>query len=304
MLRLKTDAIIIAGYLGSGKTTLINRALTETPGLRSLVLVNDFGEINIDANLIAQSTQDIISLVNGCACCQIGDDLTQTLETIVDQLEGFDRVILEASGVADLANLRSHFEGLADHFQLQELMVVDGSRLNVLVIDKFVGLHVRKQVSCARNILLSKLELIDSDQITQLMRTLNTLNSEATLVDSLCALVEPLEKIVTGPLSRADFRLDSGAEEHLNFFSCVIAGDGPLDTRALEEWLACLPDSVHRVKGYVETEAGWVLLQYVTGRFEMIKLVTRSVPIAYRNKLSVVSALEKLPEGKLGSPWL
>jgi len=87
---MEASTINAASILGVGKTTHINGVLEDGQNLPSLVLVNDFGDINIDASLIAQSTSDIISMVNGCAYCQIGDDLTQTLEAIVSKLDQFD----------------------------------------------------------------------------------------------------------------------------------------------------------------------------------------------------------------------
>jgi len=289
---MKIVAIIVAGYLGAGKTTLINRALEERQGLRSLVLVNDFGDINIDASLIAQSTDNIISLVNGCACCQIGDDLTQTLEALISRLDQFDRVILEASGVANLANLRCHFEGLAEHFLLQEVLVVDGSRTNDLIEDKYVGQHIRAQIACARNILVTRLEYLDSAGRKRLTNLLNTLNEKVFFVDGLDSLAE------------CDVELAIKSEKHPGFHSHVVAGKEPLDTKILEDWLAHLPDSIHRVKGYIETEGGWVLLQYVPGTTELVSVDIQSIPQNYLGKLSVVCAGENIHKGRLTSPWL
>jgi len=92
---------LLNGFLGAGKTTLLNRILNGQHGLRVGVLVNDFGAINIDAELIAGVEQNTSSLINGCVCCEIRDDLVNSLEQLLTREEAVDYVILEASGIAD-----------------------------------------------------------------------------------------------------------------------------------------------------------------------------------------------------------
>ncbi|MFB3106905.1 MAG: GTP-binding protein, partial [Pseudomonadales bacterium] len=92
---------LLTGFLGSGKTTLLNRILNGEHGLRVGVLVNDFGAINIDAQLVDGVEENTISLTNGCVCCEIRDDLVNSLEQLLMRTNVIDYVILEASGVAD-----------------------------------------------------------------------------------------------------------------------------------------------------------------------------------------------------------
>jgi len=91
---------VISGYLGAGKTTLINRLLAEDHGLKLLVMVNDFGAINIDEALIAQSGEDAIALTNGCICCSMGADLYLAIGDILQRDQRPDHIVIEASGVA------------------------------------------------------------------------------------------------------------------------------------------------------------------------------------------------------------
>jgi len=93
--------MLLTGFLGAGKTTLLNRILNDQHGLRVGVLVNDFGAINIDAELVADVQENMISLTNGCVCCEIRDDLVNSLEELLTREEAIEYVILEASGVAD-----------------------------------------------------------------------------------------------------------------------------------------------------------------------------------------------------------
>ena len=101
MVAKRLPLTVIGGFLGAGKTTLLNGWLHGAQGVRMAVLVNDFGAINIDANLIEARSGDTVALTNGCVCCQIGDDLTAALIRVLDTTPPFDAVVVEASGVSD-----------------------------------------------------------------------------------------------------------------------------------------------------------------------------------------------------------
>ena len=103
--------IMLTGYLGAGKTTLLNHILANDGGIRAAVIVNDIGEINVDASLIADGglseTDDLIPLTNGCICCTLSDDLANQLQGIADSGK-FDYIIIEASGICEPIPIASH----------------------------------------------------------------------------------------------------------------------------------------------------------------------------------------------------
>ena len=92
---------VLTGFLGAGKTTLLNRILNGDHGLRVAVLVNDFGAINIDAELIAERSETVLGLANGCICCSLQGDLLRTLKLLTTRADPLDHVVIEASGIAD-----------------------------------------------------------------------------------------------------------------------------------------------------------------------------------------------------------
>ena len=123
---------VLTGFLGAGKTTLLNRILNGDHGLRVAVLVNDFGSINIDADLVVGVESDVISLANGCVCCSIRDDLLEAVTQVLARPEQPEYVVLEASGVADPAGIAVTFTdaGLRDRIRLDSIIcVVDAEQV-------------------------------------------------------------------------------------------------------------------------------------------------------------------------------
>ena len=92
---------VVGGFLGAGKTTLLNRVLAGRHGVRYAVLVNDFGELNVDGDLVAEHGGDTVTFANGCVCCTMGDDLVGTIDRLLDGERPPEQILVEASGVAD-----------------------------------------------------------------------------------------------------------------------------------------------------------------------------------------------------------
>ena len=123
---------ILTGFLGAGKTTLLNRILTGDHGLRGAVLVNDFGAINIDAQLVVGVEENMVSLANGCVCCQIRDDLIESVEALLDRPQPVEYILLEASGVAEPSGIAGTFlrSNLRDRIRLDSITcVVDAEQV-------------------------------------------------------------------------------------------------------------------------------------------------------------------------------
>ena len=160
-LRARDNSIpltILSGFLGAGKTTLVNRLLANPEGRRIVVIVNDFGSIDIDAQLIRARTASTISLANGCACCTVAGDLTRTLVDIAQSSEPADAVLLEASGLADpsgiaqvaLANPAMRLDGV--------VTLVDAETFARLSDDADVGALLASQIATADLVILNKID--------------------------------------------------------------------------------------------------------------------------------------------------
>ena len=157
--------VVVGGYLGAGKTTMLNRLLTQSGDLRVAVLVNDFGEINIDAALIRTRSDDVIQLENGCVCCSIGDKLVQALAEISERADRPDLLVIEASGVSDPQRIAQ--VGMLDRaFRLNSIVVLaDVFGLQQHLADPLIGEMVRQQMTSATALVLSKCDLASESDI-------------------------------------------------------------------------------------------------------------------------------------------
>ena len=240
---------VIGGYLGAGKTTLINHLLSAGHGRRLAVLVNDFGAVNIDRNLIARHDGDTIALTNGCVCCSIQDALGDALDKVIALKP--DNIVIEASGVADPAKVAYYGQGWPGVRLDVVATLVDATNIRERAGDKFVGNLVMRQLEAVDFLLLSKTDLIDGDEQRSVRDWLAAEVGESALVN-----------IRNGSLP-ADLLLESGTRRHDtvppdetpdhggDFTSLLFEHPRPLDRAAFMAEMAGWPDSVLRAKGFV-----------------------------------------------------
>lgn len=178
---------ILTGFLGSGKTTLLKRVLSEAHGQKIAVIENEFGEENIDNDiLISDSREQIIQMNNGCICCTIRDDLRSTLTMLAAKRhEGefdFDRVIIETTGVADPGPVAQTFfmdEDVAECYVLDSIItLVDAKHAGQQLSDRQ---EVRRQIGFADQIFLSKSDLVDDSTVQALIHRVKRMNPRAPI---------------------------------------------------------------------------------------------------------------------------
>ena len=160
---------IITGFLGSGKTTLLNHILTQQQGLKTAVLVNEFGEIGIDNELIISSDDDIVELNNGCICCTINEDLVKTVHKILERREKLDYLIVETTGVADPLPVAVTFLSteLRGKTRLDSIItIVDCD--NFYAKTKEESIAAKQQITYADVILLNKTDLVESQVVAKI----------------------------------------------------------------------------------------------------------------------------------------
>ena len=151
---------VVGGYLGAGKTTLINALLADPAGERIAVLVNDFGDIDIDARLMDSDDADVMSLTNGCICCSLADGFAEALDRIRDLAGRIDRVVIEVSGVGDPRKVAQW--GHVPGFTLDGVVVlVDAETVRERSRDRYVGETVLSQLAGADLVVVTRADLLD-----------------------------------------------------------------------------------------------------------------------------------------------
>ena len=238
---------VIGGYLGSGKTTLLNRVLSQSAGRRIALLVNDFGEIGIDGDLIAGVDGDTITLTNGCVCCAIGSDLMTALWRVRDRGDPPDHLIIEASGIADPAAIAHH--ALTPGFDLDGVVVLlDAETVRRRERHPVVGRTIRRQLAAADVLVLNKIDLVTARELAELDLWLGHVAPGVPVLHARDGRV-PLAAL-TG-LEPAEPRSEQSAERSHDHVSASVTFDEPLTRPALDELLDGLPAGMMRVKGIV-----------------------------------------------------
>ncbi len=269
---------ILTGFLGAGKTTLLNRILTGNHGLRVGVLVNDFGSINIDAELVVGVDNNMISLANGCVCCQIRDDLVESVDALLARPEAIEYILLEASGVADPSGIFATFTdaNLRDRIRLDSVIcVVDADQ--VFAHPEYPPLMQLKlhQVGFADMLILNKVDLAGPEQVAKVRAWLDEYFGRLRIVETNFCEV-PYEILLgVGRFDPARAALNSQSSEqscsntdcldeshghnhtapnHSKIFSTwSYQTDQPLVLEPLREMLRKLPGNVYRAKGVVHS---------------------------------------------------
>jgi G3E family GTPase len=194
---------ILTGFLGAGKTTLLNHILTNQAGLKTAVLVNEFGEIGIDNELVVATGEDMVELSNGCICCSINGELLEAVYRILERPEKVDYLVVETTGLADPLPVAMTFLGsdLRDLTRLDSIItLVDAENFSDTVEE---GEVARAQVVYSDMILLNKCDLVSEEQLTALEAQLREIKPEARVLRSVKGEV-PLPLLLSVGLFESD----------------------------------------------------------------------------------------------------
>jgi G3E family GTPase len=281
---------ILGGYLGAGKTTLLNRLLADNDGLRLALLINDFGAINIDAQLIASRTDDQINLTNGCICCGLSAGFDEAIDQLLARQPPPDRIIVEASGVADVVSLAQygHHPGL----RLDGVIVVaDAETVRSKARDKYVATTVTRQLEGADLIILNKTDLIDRTQRSDLLDWLGTLAPETPVIPtSYCQVSKDL-------LLGFDHRPREPTRHpgHETYATWYFETKSPLAAESVDGFVTALPPSVLRAKGFFNLTSGKRLLYQRVGRRDTLESSETTGP----TELVMIGLAAELPSDTL-----
>ena len=269
---------ILTGFLGSGKTTLVNHILASGHGLKVAVIVNDFGDISIDDKLISRQAQNIIELANGCVCCSMQGDLLRAICQVTDSSRDVDYVLLETSGLSDPLPVASSIlnSGPDDAVRLDGIVtVVDAWNFDANLHNAEVAYN---QLVNTDLILVNKIDLVEEHVPGLIQRGIKNINRSARMLTCVMGKVDPrllLDVNLSGseqnheaPLTIKDVPFDSHEHGLAEFDSISFESGKPFEPDRFRAFVEEMPNNVFRGKGIlnIADDANRRIFQLVGGR--------------------------------------
>ena len=251
-----TPFTIITGFLGAGKTTLLNHLLSANHGQRLAVIVNEFGAVNIDGQLIARQLGDgLVEMSNGCVCCTVQQDLMIGLQQLLDQRRdgslGFDHIVLETTGLARAGPIVQTIAsaGLKSELHLNGVVTVVDTFHAPAQLDKFD--EAQEQIGMADLVLLNKTDLVEADVVRELAARISKINAIASITRCQQAHVDASDLLCKRPLSGNNVNHSSVLSSHVHDLehghshadhvqTFAIHLSEPLDHGRVQDWLSYL----------------------------------------------------------------
>lgn len=264
MLKRKIPATVLTGYLGAGKTTLLNRILTAEHGKRVAAIVNEFGEIGIDNQLVVSTDEEILEMNNGCICCTVRSDLIRIVGDLVGKQE-FDYLLIETTGLADPAPIIQSFfvDEVLGQLELDAIVTV----VDVRHVQAHWDSHeVREQIAFADVILLNKIDLVCEEILGKLEKRIRSMNAVAKIHRTLNSDIGLDAVLGVGAFDLKNalaidplFLEEDGHEHDTSISSVAISEPGVVNGEKLNRWLYQLvqargPD-IFRMKGILDVDA-------------------------------------------------
>ena len=245
---------VLTGFLGSGKTTLLNHILSSTEHkMKFAVIENEFGEVGIDENILVETSEEaIIEVMNGCICCTVRGDLTETLDSLYDRIKDFDGVLIETTGLADPAPVAQTFfvdDKVVERYKLDGIITVVDAKHIIQHLDDEKPEDVEnesvEQLAFADRIMLNKIDLVSDDKIKEVESRIKAINGFAPIYHTQNSLIDPKELINIGSfdlertLEMDPEFLDTESEhEHDQRVTSTSAKfEGELNVNKLERWI-------------------------------------------------------------------
>ncbi|MEG4287238.1 GTP-binding protein [Microcoleus sp. A006_D1] len=235
---------VLTGYLGAGKTTLLNHILTQEHGKKVAVIVNEFGEVGIDNQLIIDADEEIFEMNNGCICCTVRGDLIRIINNLMKRRDKFDHIVIETTGLADPAPVIQTFfvdEDMRDKLLLDAVVtVVDAKHIS----QHWDADEAQEQIAFADVVLLNKTDLVTPEELAELEKRIRAMNAMAKIYCTRNAelAMDALLGVKAFDLNRAleiepDFLGEHEHEHDETVTSVAIVESGAVDGNKFSDWI-------------------------------------------------------------------
>jgi G3E family GTPase len=259
------DVLLITGFLGAGKTTLITHLLKSKFNVdqKVAIIVNEVGDIGIDGTLLSGQDADILELTSGCICCTIKTDFFKAVQEIHQKVDPA-YLVVETTGVAQPGDMFDVlFEPpLSDFSRLKKIITVIGA--DFFEVREVLGTFYDNQIKCADTLVLNKIDQVEEDQVNTIEAVLRELNPNVKVITAQCCAVDPVALLETDSSSQpqASHAHDAHHHEQEGFHTFSFESERFLDREKLDTFLRSLPPNLFRCKGWVRFTDGSGLLNY------------------------------------------
>ena len=268
---------VVAGFLGSGKTTFVNQLLNQALGYRVGMIVNDFGAVNVDATLVEHKVDELVSLSNGCLCCSLSNELDDSLNQLTNAGKDLDFILVEASGLADpiqMVELVLASENPKVHFQ-DIIYLIDAINFSSLWRDQ--QYRASQGLRVAKVILINKIDTANPDQIAQIETIVREVNPHALIVPTSNAQFD-YRLLVDQKNNEQQLKIGQQTHHHSygDYTSFDFYETEPLDPLKTTRLLNSLPTNVYRVKGWLnfgKKAKGYKILLQIVGKQHRLRAV-------------------------------
>jgi len=256
----KVPVVLVCGYLGAGKTTFIRETINRLKDRRIAIILNEFGEIAIDSEVIKGKFVDMVEIGGGCVCCSLTGELKLAINEIVEKVKP-ELIIIEATGVAEPDGVIFNLYEMENIILDLVITIVDAESLKSYEQIGYVG---RIQIESADVIILNKLDLIDKSIVEELKEKIRAINKDAPIIEAIRCKVD-IETLLGYEHKQKE--IEKEEHEHpFQYFSYVSEKTFSIDW--FRNFLESLPKNVIRAKGFIKTDKGGFYFNYVNGRYE------------------------------------
>ena len=250
---------VVSGYLGAGKTSLVNHLLRNPGGRRIMVMVNDFGALNIDADLLVSADEDTMTLSNGCICCTMGTELMYALADACDRRPRPDWLVIEASGVAQPEKIATAAQAEPEMHYQGIVTLADAANIADLLSDPEIGAQIRDQIAVADLIALTKTDIAPAEPVEALIASI----SSAPIVHAEHGRLDP---DLLHDRADAVAPPTSAAHAHGQAYKSWSTTGGVLNRDAIKSLLSDPPVGLYRFKGRLCLDDGTWAEAHLVGR--------------------------------------
>ncbi len=289
----KTPISIISGTLGAGKTTLLRRIIRDLDR-KFAILMNEFGDIGIDTEVIKGKNINVSELLGGCVCCSLAGEFEDAVKEIIESYKP-EIIIVETTGVAEPDALVFDISENMPEVKIDSVITIADA--DAIIRFPSIGRTAIAQIEVADIIIINKIDLINNARLSEIKNKIKSYNKKSLIIEAKYCDVD-INLIFDLQIEREIKKLQHGHNHKFQFFTCKIKNK--LNRKKLELFLEKLPSEVYRLKGFVPLQDSIYLLSYVAGRYSLEKLKSDKHELVFigegieKFKDEIIESLNKL----------